>query len=412
MFINFLGAHGGKDEKQNNTCIQIQENTLIDARNILNGLGYERALKIDRIFLTHSHMDHISDIPFLIDSVFSKRSKPIEIWGLESTIKALKESIFNWTVWPDFSTIPLIGKKGSAVVFHILDYNETIELEEVSLQTIKANHTVPCVGYVITQNITGDAIYISGDTYKSKLIWDTINNNKNIKTAVVDVSFPSFCYQLGIDSGHLTPKALEEDVLEYLTREDINLCVYHTKPSHYRAVAHDLDNLKIKQKITILHDNSNIHFSGKVAHNFESRSSDSSTLELTKKLRTLNEIGMSLSTRENINELIEDIVIKTNSFINVDGLSLYFTSECGKYLEFQVIQTKSLNINMRNTQQNVKWKKIPLFNVDGTHNKDMAVCVSANENRVINIEDIYNCDVYSFRGAKEIDKKTIIDQNL
>ena len=405
MFIDFLGAHGGKDEGQNNTCVQVQDDTLIDAGNILEALGHDRSLKINRIFLTHSHMDHISDIPFLIDSVFSQRKKPIEIWGLEHTIQSLKDSIFNWSVWPDFSSIPLIGTKDSAVVFHTLEYGQTIKLEEVSLTTVKANHTVPCVGYVITQNISGNAIYLSGDTYKSKNMWDTINENKNIKTAIIDVSFPSFCYQLGIDSGHLTPKALEEDALEHLKREDINLCIYHTKPSHYDAVVYDLNNLKLKQDIIVLHDNSKVYFDGRIDHDIPKTPSPSSSLELTEKIRTLNEIGMSLSGRNNIQELVEDIVIKTNSFIEIDGLSLYFISSCEKYLEFQVIQTKSLDINMRNTQKNVKWDKIPLFNVDGSDNTDMVVCVSANENRVINIDDIYNCSEYSFNGAKTMDEK-------
>jgi hypothetical protein len=42
----------------------------------------------------------------LVDSIFERITDPIVIHGQQETIKGLKEHIFNWTIWPDFSRLP------------------------------------------------------------------------------------------------------------------------------------------------------------------------------------------------------------------------------------------------------------------------------------------------------------------
>ena len=60
------------------TSIQLNDRIIIDAGNIMS-LG-EEAKNIDFIFLTHSHLDHICDIPFLIDNFFTLRKTPIFVF--------------------------------------------------------------------------------------------------------------------------------------------------------------------------------------------------------------------------------------------------------------------------------------------------------------------------------------------
>ena len=61
---------------------------------------------IDHIFVTHSHMDHVTSIPFLVDTVGWMRDKPITIYATRETLAILHEHLFNWKLWPDFSQIP------------------------------------------------------------------------------------------------------------------------------------------------------------------------------------------------------------------------------------------------------------------------------------------------------------------
>ena len=57
--------------------------------------------------MTHSNLDHIIDIAYILDKYFNLRKKPLNIIGLPETIKAIKENFLNDTIWPDFSKIPL-----------------------------------------------------------------------------------------------------------------------------------------------------------------------------------------------------------------------------------------------------------------------------------------------------------------
>lgn len=238
--IKILGAYGGKSRATNNTCIQITEDILIDAGNILNGLG-DDAAKINHIFLTHSHLDHITDIPFLIDTFFEIRESPLYIYGLPETIKHLNEHIFNGDIWPDFCEIDLLSKSHKAVVLVDLVPNVEIFFENCSLKPIKTNHTTSSCGYVITKK--DSALFFTADTYICDEIWDEVNSNHKIKSIITDVSFPSRFKTLAFDSKHLTPKLLAEELTK-LSR-DVTIYVSHLKPSYISEIKEELKSVNL-----------------------------------------------------------------------------------------------------------------------------------------------------------------------
>jgi len=239
--IKILGAFGGKSRHTNNTCIQIQKDILIDAGNILNGLG-DDAKYINHIFLTHSHLDHINDIPFLIDTFFEERELPLCIYGLKETIKHLNEHIFNWDIWPDFCEINLMSKDSKAVNFVEIEPNDEIVLESCTIKAIKTNHTTSSCGYVVTKNDC--AILFSSDTYCCDTIWEEINTNLKIKSLIIDVSFPSRLGKLAFDSKHLTPELLKTE-LKKLIRDDIRIYIYHLKPNYIIEIMHEMQYIDL-----------------------------------------------------------------------------------------------------------------------------------------------------------------------
>ncbi|MDH5465566.1 MAG: diguanylate cyclase, partial [Thiovulaceae bacterium] len=76
--ITILGAYGTKGENHGTTSFALNETNVIDAGNILKGLTAKCA-DIETIWLTHSHLDHIADIAFMLDFYFEKRKKPLRI---------------------------------------------------------------------------------------------------------------------------------------------------------------------------------------------------------------------------------------------------------------------------------------------------------------------------------------------
>ena len=226
--IKILGAYGGKATNMALTSLQLSKEVVMDAGNILEGLG-NGIKNINHVFVSHSHLDHINDIGFLIDATFEQRKIPLKIYGRKKTLEDIATHILNWDIWPDFSQINLIGSEKKAIELVEVKLNEVVEVDGCKIKAIENNHTISSNGYVIEKE--GKAILFTSDTYCCDTIWEEVNKNKKISCILVDVSFPSRMAQLAFDSKHLTPILLQEE-LKKLTRNDVAVYVNHIKPSY------------------------------------------------------------------------------------------------------------------------------------------------------------------------------------
>jgi HD-GYP domain-containing protein (c-di-GMP phosphodiesterase class II)/phosphoribosyl 1,2-cyclic phosphodiesterase len=387
--IRILGAQGSRSEKSNTTCIQVTKNTLIDAGNIIQGLRDE-SVHIDNIFLSHSHLDHIIDSAFLIDNFFSQRNKPLKIFALPYTLEMIKKHIFNWKIWPDFSTLHLNGTNIPSVEYIPIEFYKEYKIEEnLSLIPIPSVHTVPTCGYLIQKS--EGSILFSGDTFKNPNLWNLINKDKNIKAVIVDVSFPNELSQLAIDSKHLTPEFLKKD-MSTLTRDDVKIYINHSKPFYRDKIINELSTIGIDEK-NILKDGEIISFeSGEIIQKY--------TFD-EEKIHKLNKIGSALSVEKNLDELLEMIVVEAKSLTCADGGTLYLLDKDA--LKFTVVQTDSLNIKMGGSHGTITWPVLPLYLENDTPNTKLVAATCALENRIINIPDVYETKGFSFDGTKEFD---------
>ncbi len=391
--IKILGANGSKGVNKNPTCIQVDDNILIDAGNILSALK-EKAQYIDHIFITHTHLDHIFEIPFLIDTYFSHRENPLTIYGLKDTLKQLKEYIFNWQIWPDFSEIELIHQKFNAIKFREITLGETINFENCSLKAIQNNHTTSSCGYVITKN--QNAILFSSDTFICPSLFDEINQNPQIKSAIFDISFPSSLKKLAQDSKHFTTEIFKKE-LSLLKREDVRIYINHLKPSFYETVSKEI------LEADILLNGGAILSDGDIITLDNSQPITTQEDKQKKEIQDLIEIGYSLTSEKNFDVLMERILVVAKNFTNADGGTLYLVEEDS--LVFTVVQTDSLNIKMGGTQSKITWSKLPLY-IEGKPNNEMVAALCALENKLINVEDVYTHKGFNFEGTKNFDKNT------
>ena len=233
--LKVLGTYGSRFDDMHTTCFLINDCICIDAGNILEPLK-EKAKDLKHILLTHSHLDHILDIPFLSDITLNFREFSLNIWGLEETINDLKNYIMNWHIWPDFSSIKLIRKKDNpALHYNFITYNEEIFLENIKFKTVKSNHSVPTVGYVIN-----DKIFISGDTINNEELIKEVNNNLKIEKLFIDVSFPSYLDKVAKDSKHHSTLTFKEEIKKI--REDVEVYIYHIKPPFINDIKKELES--------------------------------------------------------------------------------------------------------------------------------------------------------------------------
>ena len=255
--IKVLGAFGTRLKGFGTSSFFINDLNVLDAGNLLNTLDEESA-KIENIWLTHSHLDHISDIAYIIDNYFSIRNKTLNIIGLPQTIKTLKEHFFNNLIWPDFSKIKMNNSQHAAVKYVELELGVRYKIgKDEFIEAFETDHTVASCGYIVTKSTK--SILITADTYSLDNVVEILDSRKDISAAVIECSFPSDMDKLAKESKHLTPKLLF-DKLKNVARDDLSLYINHVKPLFMSKIMADIDIEKGKWSPKILKDGDIIKF--------------------------------------------------------------------------------------------------------------------------------------------------------
>jgi len=255
--IKVLGAYGTRLKGFGTSAFYINKENVLDAGNLLNTLQEESA-KIENIWLTHSHLDHISDIAYVLDNYFSDRSKPLNIMALPQTIKTLKEHFFNDNIWPDFSKIPMNDSGEMSMTYTELKVGTKYKIaKDEYIEAFLTDHTIASCGYIIEKQ--KKSVLITADTYSLDNVIDILNSRKNITSLVVECSFPSQMYKLAKESKHLTPALLFEKLSD-INRDDLQLYINHIKPLFLSKIVADIKKEKGNWEPKILKDGDIVKF--------------------------------------------------------------------------------------------------------------------------------------------------------
>ncbi len=224
MRLRILGCSGGIGGKLRTTSFLIDEDTLLDAGTGVCDLSLQEMCRIDRVFLTHSHLDHIVSIPFMLDSVAGIRNRPLTVYGLPETLETLQQHIFNWKIWPDFAQIP--DPVSPFVRYQPIAIGEKVVLNGGSIIALPANHVIAAVGYQLDSG--AGSLVFSGDTTEQDEFWKIINKIKNLKHVIMETAFSDSERELAVRSKHLCPAMLGTELLKLEGRPDIHIS--HLKP--------------------------------------------------------------------------------------------------------------------------------------------------------------------------------------
>ncbi|NOQ32387.1 MAG: hypothetical protein GQ570_14855 [Helicobacteraceae bacterium] len=242
LMMMIIGAHGTKSKDSSLSTFLIDNETTIDAGNLIDGLG-EEFLNVNSVFITHSHLDHIVDLPLIIDTMYDKLKHSINVYATAPIIKALKDHMFNNIIWPDFSMIPLIGTSDKVIVYHEIEYDKEYKTFESTLTPFKNNHMNGSCGFIINNKVM-----LTSDTYKCDRIWEILNENKKIDTLIIEISFSSDLNGLAEASKHLTPSLLKEELTK-LKRDDVHIYINHIKESSYHKIVKEIKELNLNVEI-------------------------------------------------------------------------------------------------------------------------------------------------------------------
>ena len=226
MRLRVLGCSGGIGGRHlRTTSFLADSDILVDAGTGVGDLTLAELSHIDHVFITHSHLDHVTSIPFLVDTIGGMRAKPIDLHATRATIEILKNHLFNWAIWPDFSEIPSADAP-------FLRYRE-IELGRPfalgggrSITALPARHTVPAVGYHLDSGAA--SLVFTGDTGPNDALWRIVNRIGNLKYLIIETAFSNKERHLAEISRHLCPSLLAEE-LKKLER-NAEIYITHLKP--------------------------------------------------------------------------------------------------------------------------------------------------------------------------------------
>jgi ribonuclease BN (tRNA processing enzyme) len=241
MRLWVLGCSGADFPGYHLSGFLLDQKILLDAGSLTRVLSEKDQMKIENIFVTHAHLDHIMGIPFLTDNIIvGKHRKRINLFGIPSVIETIKRDLFNSAVWPDFTEIPDL--ENSILNLVELKVGQSIQIDEFTVTPYPVTHTVPAVGFLVEEK-RKRCFFYTGDTGPSDETWKRLSNKK-IDSLIIDVSFPNQLEPLSLRTGHLTPLLLQAEILRIKPAPQ-RVYVTHIKPQYERVIKRELQALQI-----------------------------------------------------------------------------------------------------------------------------------------------------------------------
>lgn len=214
----------------------------LDAGALTSTLSLEQLCKVDNILVSHSHFDHVKDLPLLADLIVGRRKRPVTVHASLECARTLRLNMFNNSLWPDFTKIP--GKKNPVIEIRPFRAGSSFQVGKYKIKSIPVTHPVESCGFVITSGRT--SLAMSGDTGPTKRLWQVLNSTPRLKALLLETSFPNHLQELADISGHLTPNTLQDELKKFTKRNGTPILLYHLKPAFVAQLKKEVDDLPVE----------------------------------------------------------------------------------------------------------------------------------------------------------------------
>ncbi len=237
MKLRVLGCSGGiGGSRQRTTSLLIDHDILIDAGTGVEDLTIEELARIDHIFLTHSHVDHICALPLMIDTVAERRrGRPVVVHAPLAVCEILRQHLFNWLLWPDFFALP--SPENPLLRYHEMEVGEKVSLGGRTIISLPVDHTVPAVGYALASEES--TLVFSGDTGPCDAFWDAVNALSKVKNLIIECAFPNRGWELALISKHLCPDLLASELKKL--QHECSIFITHLKPGQSELTMEEIE---------------------------------------------------------------------------------------------------------------------------------------------------------------------------
>jgi len=219
----------------------INDDTAIDAGTLGLVWPVERQQRIRRIFLSHSHIDHVASLPLLLDNVYTEGPQCPMIYGNAETLQALRDHLFNDRIWPDF--VRLSELETPFLELELLQAEQSVAADNLKITPVSLNHVVPTLGFIVQE---GDVtVAFVSDTGPTERVWELLSQQSHLQAVFFECSFPNSHSELAAKSGHLCPETFASELQKL--PQDVRVIACHLKPAHYDAIVAEIAELQLPQ---------------------------------------------------------------------------------------------------------------------------------------------------------------------
>ncbi|MDX9707626.1 MAG: 3',5'-cyclic-nucleotide phosphodiesterase [Azospira sp.] len=241
MKIQVLGCSGSiGGQHLRTTTLRVDEDVLIDAGTGVGDLTLAELARIDHVFLTHTHLDHIACLPMIADAVVDVRERPLTVHGTAEVLAILRAHLFNGLLWPDFTRLPT--PESPFIRLNEIRVEEPVLIDGRSFTAIEVRHTVPAVAYVIAG--AGGSLIFSGDTGSHPAFWQRASNTPGLRHLIVECAFSNAEATLAGVAGHYHPAALTGDLTAFrpASGQEVNVLITHMKPGQIDLIMKEIES--------------------------------------------------------------------------------------------------------------------------------------------------------------------------
>ena len=185
MQLRILGCSGGIGGNLRTTSMLLDHDVLIDAGTGVGDLTLTELKQIDHIFVTHSHLDHIACIPFLVDTVGGMRDGAYD--------RTCDARDLGHPQSPPLQLEDLAGFRGDSqreapyLRYERFRVGSHQPAAGARSRAVPANHVVPAVGFHLDSG-EGSLVF-TGDTTTNDALWEVVNRIENLRYLIIETAF-------------------------------------------------------------------------------------------------------------------------------------------------------------------------------------------------------------------------------
>jgi len=207
MKLKFPGMHNAISRNTGLVTLLLDDIIALDAGSICSGLTFEEQEKIQAVFITHGHYDHMMELPTF---AFNSMDRVTKIFATSTTLEILKTHLIDGRIYPGFSEGTSFPGKPTLELC-VIEPLKNVEAAGYNILPVPVDHFEDSVGFQITSP-DGKKLLYTGDTGTGlSAAWEHVNPD----ILIIDITFPNRLSETANRSNHLCPELFRQQIMEF-----------------------------------------------------------------------------------------------------------------------------------------------------------------------------------------------------